>query len=95
MLAEKPSTSAKFILKSLPKSISRTNDHDVPLPSPFPLPANYRADMAAAFEIGHMTTDTESAFFSSIASAFFKFKKCQPLKTTLMWLLALLRNIHF
>lgn len=74
MLAE-PSTSGKFVLKCLPKSISRSNDRDVPLPSPFPLPKNYRADVAAALEIGQMTTDTESAFFSSIASAIFKFKK--------------------
>ena len=92
---EKPTTSAKYILKTLPKTISKTNDRDVPLPSPFPLPQNYRADVAAALEAGQMTTDTEKAFFSSIASAIFKYKKCQLQKTTLMLLLVSLKNIHF
>ena len=31
--------------------------------------------MAAALEAGQMTADTEKAFFSSIASAIFKYKK--------------------
>lgn len=75
MESEKPTTSPKYILKSLPKTISRSNDRDVQLPSPFPLPKNYRADVAAAFEAGQMTTDTESAFYSSIAAAIFKYKK--------------------
>ena len=75
MEPEKPTTSAKYILKTFPKTISKTNDRDVPLPSPFPLPQNYRADVAAALEAGQMTTDTEKAFFSSIASAIFKYKK--------------------
>ena len=43
--------------------------------SPFPLSQKYRADVAAALEAGQMTTDTEKAFFSSIASAIFKYKK--------------------
>ena len=77
MEPEKPTTSAKFILKKLPKTIkfSRSNDRDVLLPSPFPLPQYYRADVAAALVAGQMTTDTEKAFFSSIASAIFKYKK--------------------
>ena len=45
------------------------------MPNPFPLPKNYRADVAAVLEAGQMTTDTESAFFSSLASAIFKYKK--------------------
>ena len=72
---EKPSTSVKYILKSLPKTISRSKDYDVPLSNPFPLPKNYRADVAAALEVGQMTADTESAFFSAIASSIFKYKK--------------------
>ena len=75
MEPEKPTISAKFILKKLLKTISRSNDCDVPLPSPFPLPQNYRADVTAALEAGQMTTDTEKAFFTSIASAIFKYKK--------------------
>ena len=75
LMDEKPTTSAKFILQKLPKTISRSNDRDVPLPSPFPLPQNYRADVAAALEADQMTADTEKAFFSSIASAIFKYKK--------------------
>ena len=75
MEPEKPTTSAKFILQKLLKTISRSNDHDVPLPSPFPLPQNYRADVAAALKAGQMTADTKKAFFSSIASAIFKYKK--------------------
>ena len=57
-------TSAKFIFQKLPKTISRSNDCDVPLPSPFLLPQNYRADVAAALEAGQMTADTEKAFNS-------------------------------
>jgi len=68
---EKPSTSVKYILKSLPKTISRSKDYDVPLSNPFPLPKNYRADVAAALEVGQMTADTESAFFSTIASSIY------------------------
>ena len=71
---EKPSTSAKYILKSLPTTISRSRDYDVPLPNPFPLAINYRADVAAALEAGHMTNDSESAFLSTIASSIFKYK---------------------
>ena len=67
--------STKFILQKLLKSIPRSNDRDVPLPSPFPLPQNYRAEVAAALEVGQMTADTEKAFFSSIASAICKYKK--------------------
>ena len=95
LMDEKPTTSAKFILQKLPKIISKSNDRDVPLPSPFPLSQNYRADVAAALEAGQMTADTEKAFFSLITSAIFKYKKIRPQKTTLMWLLSSHKSIHF
>ena len=49
-------------------------DMDVPLPVPFPMPKNYRCDVAAALEAGQMTTETEKAFLSAIASSIFKYK---------------------
>ena len=49
--------------KNFQKRISRSNDHDVPLPNPFPLPQNYRADVAAALEASQITADTKKAFF--------------------------------
>ena len=61
---EVPSTSGssgKYVLKSLPKTISKNKDKDVPLPNPIPLPKNYRSDVTAALETGQMTHDTESA----------------------------------
>ena len=48
---------------------------DVPLPVPFPMPKNYRSDVATALEAGQMTTETEKAFLSAIASSIFKYKK--------------------
>ena len=65
MEPEKPTTSAKFILKKLPKTISRSNDRDVSLPSPFPLPQNYRADVAAALE------ETRLVFAQTVTFLFF------------------------
>ena len=63
------------MLKSLPKTISKNKDQDVPLPNPFPLPKNYRSDVTAALETGQMTHETESAFLSAVASSIFKYKR--------------------
>jgi len=63
------------VLKSLPKTISKNKDQDVPLPNPFSLPKNYRSDVTAALETGQMTHETESAFLSAVASSIFKYKK--------------------
>ena len=95
MEPEKPTTSAKFILQTLPKTISKTNDHDVPLPSPFALRQNYRADVAAALEAGQMTSDTEKAFFSSIASAILKYKKMPTTEDYIDVATSIIKNIHF
>lgn len=50
-----PSTSRKYVLKLLPKTISKSKDQDVPLPNPFPLPRNHRPDVEAALETGQIT----------------------------------------
>ena len=63
------------MLKSLPKTISKNKDHDIPLPNPFPLPKNYRSDVTAALETGQMTHETESAFLLAVASSISKYKK--------------------
>ena len=66
-----PHQESSFCKLRLPKTISRNNDRNFPLPSPFPLPENYRADVAAALEADQISAD----FFLSILSAVFKYKK--------------------
>ena len=66
---------SSYVLKSLPKTISKSKDQDVPLPNPFPLPRNYRSDVTAALEIGQMNYETESAFLSAVGASIFKYKK--------------------
>lgn len=68
------SSAGKYVLKSLPKTISKRKDMDGPLSVLFPMPKNYRLDVAAALEAGQMTSETEKAFLSAIASSIFKYK---------------------
>jgi len=73
--SDEPTTSAKYFLKSLPIAIGKAKDQDVPLPNPFPLPKNFRSDVAAALATGRMTSETDRQFLSDIASSIFKYKK--------------------
>lgn len=63
-----PSTSQKFILRTLPKAVVK-REHNAPLPSPFPLPKNFRPDVQAALESQKMTLETTRSFLSTVASA--------------------------
>jgi hypothetical protein len=53
----------------------KTEDDAVPLPSPFPLPKHYRADVEVSLANGKMTETTTSSFLSSIASAMLVYKR--------------------
>jgi len=44
-------------------------EHDAPLPSPFPLPKNFRPDVQTALKSRKMTLETTRSFLSTIASA--------------------------
>ena len=48
---------------------------EVILPDPFPLPANYRADVEVALKTGQITRVTRASFVSSVADAMFAFKR--------------------
>ena len=75
MESDQPMTSTKYVLKSLPIAIGKAKDQDVPLPNPFPLPKNFRSDVAAALATCRMTSETDRQFLSDIASSIFKYKK--------------------
>ena len=53
----------------------KTEDDEIPLPDPFPIPKNYRIDVETSLKSGKMNRQTKSAFFSSIASAVLQYKK--------------------
>lgn len=61
--------------KETKKRFLKTEDDDVPLPDPFPLPKHYRMDVETALKSGKMNRQTRSAFFSSIASAILQYKR--------------------
>ena len=67
--------SSKYCLKSLPKSVVKSPEDNVPLPDPFTLPKNYRPDVASALSTGKMTMETTRAFLSTVASAMFTYKR--------------------
>lgn len=48
---------------------------EVVLPDPFPLPANYRADVEVALETGEMTRLTRASFITSVTDAIFAYKR--------------------
>ena len=73
--ASTKSTSCKYALKALPKSISKTAEDSVPLPDPFILPKNFRPDVTAALESGKMNKEANKAFLSTIASSMFSYKR--------------------
>jgi len=66
--SDEPSSSRKFVLKTLPKAVVK-REHDTPLPNPFVLPKNFRPDVRAALECGKMTLETTKSFLSTVAAA--------------------------
>ena len=68
-------TKSKYILKTLPRVITKTEDDAIPLPDPFELPKNYRPDVESALKSGKMTLDTNKAFLSTVAACMFSYKK--------------------
>lgn len=66
--------------KDLPAKVKRpkfveNKDDAIPLPSPFPLPKIYRADVEVALAKGKMTKTTTCSFLSSVASAMLVYKR--------------------
>lgn len=57
------------------KRFFKSDDDKLPLPDPFPLPKNYKADIDVALKTGKMTRETKKRFFSAVAAAMFTYKK--------------------
>ena len=51
------------------------NEDRIPLPDPFPLPANYKANVEIALKTGRITSETQSSFLSIVTSAMYAYKK--------------------
>ena len=59
----------------LKKRYQKTEDDEIPLPDPFPLPKNYKASIEVALKSGQMALETKRQFLSSVAAAMFAFKQ--------------------
>lgn len=59
---------------AIPKRASVKAD-ELPLPDPYPLPRNYRADVEVALKTGKMTAETSKSFYSSVAGSMLTFKR--------------------
>ena len=56
-------------------NVVKSEDDKIALPDPFPLPRNYKANVESALKAGKLTSETRSAFLSSVASAMYAYKK--------------------
>ena len=56
-------------------AIKKEKREELDLPTPFPLPINYRTDVEQCLKSGIMTTEAKRAFLSSVASKMFMYKK--------------------
>ena len=56
------------------KRVQKTDDDNIPLTDPFPLPKRYRPEVEKALKDGKMSMSTRSHFLSAVASAIFAFK---------------------
>ena len=59
----------------LPLAVKKELVKEDPLPDPFPLPSNYRADVEIGLTSGVMSKEAKRHFFSSVAASMFKYKK--------------------
>ena len=57
------------------RKLVKSEDDNIPLPDPFPLPKNYRSDVEIALKSGELTQETRSTFLSAVASAMLNYKK--------------------
>ena len=64
-----------YSLEKLPQVVSKLPRDEKPFPDPFPLPANYRSDVAAALASKSMTVQTTQSFMTTIGAAMFSYKK--------------------
>ena len=55
--------------------VVKTEEDQVPLPDPFPLPKNFRTDVDIALRNKKMNAATRSSFISSVAHSILMFKK--------------------
>lgn len=53
----------------------KTEDDNTPLPNPFPLPKYFRRDVLDKLNSKEMTSESTSAFLSSIASSMLLYKQ--------------------
>ena len=57
------------------RAMIKDADDSVPLPSPFPLPKHYSADVEVALRTNKMSTETTRRFVSSIAGTMLTYKR--------------------
>ncbi len=62
------------VKQELLKRFTKTEDDCVPLPDPFPLPKNYRSDVASGLESRALNMEGKKNFFSAIAASMFTYK---------------------
>ena len=62
--------------KKLPSVVKlESSEIEQPLPDPFELPPNYRADVEVCLSQRHMTKEATTSFISTVASKMFSYKK--------------------
>ena len=75
------SSTCSFLSKGRSRAAVKKSEEDrIPLPDPFPLPKNYKADVEIALKTTRMTAETRSSFLSAVASSMYSIKK-HPTKT--------------
>lgn len=53
----------------------KTEEDNIPLPDPFPLPKNFRKDIETALKLGKINQQTKAAFYSAVGSTIFSYKR--------------------
>ena len=67
--------SKEFVLAGVPSSVKKTKEDSSPLPDPFPLPTNFRADVHVCLSKKKMTKSARASFFTAVAAAMFQYKR--------------------
>ena len=69
---EEPKKTTNF---PLPLAVKKEIVKEDPLPEPFPLQTNFRADVEIGLTSGAMSKEAKRQFFSSVAASMFTYKK--------------------
>ena len=74
-LGEKKQKSKDFVLAAMPCAVKKNKEDSMVFPDPFPLPTNFRPDVEVCLEKRKITKCTRAAFFTSVSSAMFQYKR--------------------